>query len=160
MLDASNIFDGTLNPSTGVAITASAVSTNVLDLLSGTDIGSGLAYDQEVHVDCITTFTAAGAATLQISLQGSIDNASFFDLIFSPVYAKANLVAGQPIFRYAVPPDQLNMPGVPPAQPTLIRYLRLNYVVSTGPFTAGSVMSYLSVDREERLIFPKNFVTA
>lgn len=161
MLDGGyGIFDGTLNPSAGAALTVSRVSTNVLDLLAGRDIGAGIAYDQELHADITTTFTAGGGATLQMSIQGSIDNATFFDLLFSPVYAVANLVQGVRIFGYAVPIAQLNMPGLPPAQSTPPRYLRLNYTVSTGPFLTGNILAYLNVDREERLIYPKNYVTA
>jgi hypothetical protein len=161
MLDGGyGIFDGTLNPSAGAALTVSRVSTNVLDLMVGRDIGAGLAYDQELHMDVMAAFTAAGAATLQASIQGSGDNVTFFDLLFSPVYAVANLVVGSRIFGFAVPIAQLNMPGLPPAQPTLPRYLRLSYVVSTGPFTAGSILAYLNVDREERLIYPKNYNAA
>lgn len=162
MIDGGwGIFDGTLNPSAGVAITSTAVSTNVLDLMVGTDIGAGLAYDQELHVDVMVSLTG-NTGTLQVQLQAAPDNGSgapgaYANLLLSPVYTIAQLTAGSRIVRYPWPVIQQafgNSDVNPP------RFLRLNYVVGSGPFTAGSVLSYLNVDREERLIYPQNYVTA
>lgn len=150
MIDANLIFDGTL-PNTGVAITATAASTNVLDFLVARDI-SNADPDLEVRVEVMAAFTAAGAATLQIALQGSADNATFYDLILSPVMTKANLIVGAKVFRTKIPYDNLNNTAIVPA-----RYYRLNYTVATGPFTAGTVFSYLSADRPNTPVYPRNF---
>jgi Bbp16-like protein len=160
MLDgAYGIFDGTLNPTAGAAITASRTSANVIDLLAGRDIGAGIAYDQELHMDVLQAFV--GATSLQASIQGSADNTTFYDMLFSPVWATAALVPGVGIFRYAVPVVQLNLPyAAPPGQSTIPRYLRLNYTVVGGPFTGGTILAYLNVDREERLIYKNNYVAA
>jgi hypothetical protein len=163
MLDGGwGIFDGSLNPTTGVAITATAVSTNVLDLMVGTDIGAGLAYDPELHVDIITSLTG-NTGTLTVQLQCAPDNGSgspgsFFVILQSPTLAIANLTAGSRAVRYAWPVIQGLFSSLSDVNPP--RFLRLNYVVGSGPFTAGTVLSYLNVDREERLIYPSNFVTA
>lgn len=153
MLDNSYIFDGTL-PNTGAALTVTRDSTNVLDLLVSRDIGAGAgSYDQEVHVMVTTAFTAGGAATLNISLKGSLDNATYYDLLDSPQYALADLVVGARIFRYEVPVIQLKMPvGDDPP-----RYLKLVYTVGTGPFTAGALFSYLAPERQEYLTYPRNY---
>lgn len=151
MIDVNLVFDGT-PPNTGVAITASAASTNVLDMLSLRDIGVG--DDLELHVQVLQAFTAAGAATLQIAIQGSQDNATFYDLALSPVIAKAGLVVGAKVFAYKMPKDQLNNTNALPS-----RYYRLNYTVATGPFTAGTVFSYMTGggDRPALTIYGPNY---
>ena len=50
----------------------------------------------------------------------------------------ANLVAGSRIFAFKLPIAQLNDIGLPN------QYHRLNYTVSTGPFTAGTLFSFVT----------------
>ena len=158
MLDANLIFDGT-SPNTGAAITTTRVSGNVIDLLGNRDVGAG--HDLELHVLVLQTFTAGGAATLQISVQSGNDStaAANYDLLLSPVYALASLVAGKQLFRYKLPLYQenevtgLGKPG---------RYLNLKYTVSTGPMTAGSVFAYLTGggdrDIQQSYQYPANYL--
>lgn len=141
MYDASLIFDGILDTTgatgpTGVAITTSRASTNNIDWGVNRDVGVNA--DLEVHIVISQAFAAAGAATLQISYQTSADNVTFVDMLFSPVYAVADLSAGALIFRYKVPFFQLNDKGSPN------RYHRLNYIVATGPMTAGAVIAWIT----------------
>jgi len=146
MIDANLILDGTA-PNVGAALTATRVSGNVIDLLIDRDAGVGDAL--ELHVLVTTTFAAGGAATLQISMQSGDDPtaASNYDLILSPVIPVASLVAGKEVFRYILPMYQenevtgLGHPG---------RYINLKYTVSTGPFTAGALMAYVTagMDRD------------
>ena len=164
MIDISTVWDGTFTNGAAQGILASAAitagtSTNIIDLMALTDIGAGTANDQEMHVDITAAFNAAGIGTLQIKLQGSIDNITYNDLLLSPVITAASLQAqlpGTPIFRYAVPVNQLNMGNrdKPP------RYLQLAYL--GGPFTAntGRLFAYLNLDREERIIYPANYNAA
>jgi hypothetical protein len=156
MIDAQLIFDGTL-PATGQAITVTAPSTNVLDFGANADRGAGMGRNMDFHVQVLENFAAAGAATLQIAAQVSTDNATWKDLILSPVMAKADLVLGAKLFRYPVPFDGLNDTAL-----TGWRYLRLNYTVATGPFTAGKVISYLTAggDRNSHVAYPIGYNTS
>lgn len=143
MLDANLIFDGTLPPAAGAAITVSRASTNVLDMLANRDIGAGMAAPTGLHVKVTQAFTAGGAATLQIAYQTSPDNATFVDIMLSPIIPVASLVLGAPMFIYRVPQFQLNDTGTPN------RYHRLNYTVATGPMTAGAVFAYLAAGMDQ-----------
>jgi len=151
MLDANLIFDGT-PPATGIAITATRVSTNVLDFLALRDIGVG--DDLELHVQIMAALT--GGTSLQIAYQGSQDNITFYDLLLSPVILAAALLVTGKIFRYKVPLDQLNNTNKMPS-----RYHRLNYIV-VGPFTGGSVMAYMTGggDRQAFVAYPNNYNVA
>lgn len=156
MIDANLVFDGTLSTTgtggpTGVALTVSRASTNVLDFLSARDVG--VMYDLDVHILVSTAFTAAGAATLQVAYQTSADNATFVDVLLSPLIPVANMVVGAQIFRVPVPLQQLLDTGTPN------RYHRLNYTVATGPFTAGAVIAYVSggEDRGAFSAYPANY---
>jgi hypothetical protein len=164
MLDITQIFDGTpasgQTPSAGVAITATRVSTNVLDLLTGRDIGS--ANPLAIHVDVLTTFTAAGAATLQIDYEVcDTVGGTYLSILSSPIIPVAQLVAGTSIFRYPVPVNQV-LNAAAGVLKTPGRFVRLNYVVATGPFTAGSVMAYLNplLDRDQYVSYPANYTAA
>lgn len=159
MLDAQLIFDGTLSPAAGVAITNSRVSTNVIDLLVARDVGAG----NELGIFCgvMTAFTTTNSATLQVDFEVSADNSTYYALMFSAVIPAAQLIAGEQIARFVVPVNQvlnaaagiLKAPG---------RYIRLSYTVGTGVFSAGSVFSYLAPaeDRNVLYTYPSNYVAA
>lgn len=164
MLDALQIFDGSVVPSTGAALTTSRASTNVLDMLAGRDVGAGIAQDLELHVDVMQAFTAAGGATLQIQVQeapetslGSGVPGTYYTIAETDALPVASLIVGARVARYSWPVIQLNYPAGDASPP---RFLRLNYIVSTGPFTAGTLLAYLSADREEYLNYRANYVVA
>lgn len=151
MIDSSLIFSGSVatSPPTGQAIVATAVSTNVLDMLANRDVGADGMLD--VHVQLLQAFN--NLTSLQITYQTSADNSTFVDVMLSPVILLANLTLGAPIFRYGVPRFQLNDLLTPN------RYHRLNYtVVGTAP-TAGTVFSYITGanDRESYISYPNNY---
>ena len=157
MIDANLIFDGTA-PNTGAAITVTRVSGNVIDLLANRDVGA--AGYLEIIVGVLTTFTAGGAATLQIAMQGGNDStaAANYDLLFSPTYALSALTAGKQLFRAKMPMYQENEVGGI-GKPG--RYLNLKYTVTTGPFTAGAVFAYLAGaddrDIQQSYQYPANY---
>lgn len=119
------------------AITVTAVSTNVIDLQNARDIAVGTAWEPPcAFVTVGVAFAAVGAGTLRVQLQGSVDNITFTTYCQSDDIPKANLIAGAVIKLVASPQ--------PPHAAGLPRYYRLNYVVTTGPFTAGQIEADLA----------------
>ncbi|EQB7353728.1 Bbp16 family capsid cement protein [Enterobacter kobei] len=129
------ILDKLLMFSEAQAVTASAASTDVIDLspIDGTRRDIGVGYPLEFWATVNTTATAAGAATLNFQLQTSPDNSTWTTLYDSGTLALAALTAGKRLFSAKVPA------GVQ-------RYLRVNYVVGTGPLTAGAFTSGINLD--------------
>lgn len=129
------ILDKLLMFSEAQAVTASAASTDVIDLspIDGTRRDIGVGYPLEFWANVNTTATAAGAATLNVQLQTSPDNSTWTTLYDSGTLALAALTAGKRLFSAKVPA------GVQ-------RYLRVNYVVGTGPLTAGAFTSGINLD--------------
>lgn len=123
------IIDRNLQVSIAQLVTATAPSTDVIDAGStknpaiGRDLGGGTQLFLEITVGA--TFTAAGAATMNIALQDSADNSSFADVLVTPPLALASLVVGA---RFYIP-----LPA------KMRRYIRANYTVATGPMTAGNL---------------------
>lgn len=125
LIDSQNEF------SQDQAITATAASTNIIDLSLDRDIGKG--EPVPILVQVTTTFTAAGAATLTVDLETD-DNSSFSsatNLWTSGAIGKATLVAGYKFLIHYMP--RANE-----------QYLRLNYTVATGPMTAGKIQACIA----------------
>ena len=148
-------LDNQLTLSAAQAITASAASTNIIELAGvgsgnapnmrfgiqssvfGEDIGIGDG-DSPPSILCIvgTAFTAGGAATLQVALQTAPDNGSnapgtWSTAVQTDVLALSQLTAGQKIAEFTVPPRDPNA--------ALPRFLRLYFTVGTGPMTGGTI---------------------
>lgn len=135
------LFDKQNEFSDSQAVTATAISTNVIDTLpmtsnpnSDQNLGGEASLYFVFQVD--TAFTAAGAATLVVSIESD----STADLATSATvhYAtaaipKATLVAGYS-FYVPLPPGDYE------------RYLGARYTVATGPMTAGALSAFLSRD--------------
>lgn len=135
------IFDTTNLLSDAQAVTATAVSTNVIDLgpiKTGfvRDIGKGRQIPLLIQV--VEAFAAAGAATLTVSLQTD-DNVGFASpktVWSSPAFALADLKPG-----LVVAPEYIT-------RGTNERYFRLNYSVATGPFTAGKIVAGVTMGNQ------------
>jgi hypothetical protein len=131
-------------------------STNVIDLgvTSGIpssasgggarDIGIGDDPAMKLMVLVPTTVTSGGAATLQIALQGAIDNgagapAAFSTWWSSPAYALATLTAGARLYDMDMPrpPDGIAIP----------RFLRMAYIIATATLTGGNISAFIVLDR-------------
>lgn len=112
------------------AVTASAASTNSIDLKTG---GDALARELELVVRVDTTADSAGdAATITIALQTD-DNSSFSSaktLFTTAAIAQASAVAGAELVKVKVPLG-------------CERYLRVYYTIGTEDLTAGKFDAFL-----------------
>lgn len=126
------ITDAFLQLSSAQAVTASAVSTNTIDLSQARDIGPGQQLYIAISVD--TTVTAAGAGTVnfQVITSAAANLGTPTVIIQTDAIGKAALVAGA---RINLPiPHQTVQQGLALGQ----RYLGVQYTVGTGPLTAGA----------------------
>jgi len=142
------IFDKLLMVSNAQAITTTAVSTDVIDIGTAREIGIG--EPLELITAIVETFTADGAGTLTVTLQGSVDNSTFTDMAITRAVGKADLLAGREVCRFKLPAS-----GAGQAHP---RYYRLNYTVATGPMTAGKITAGLNLDRQANYAYPPGVV--
>ena len=135
------ILDAFLEMSDAQPVTATAVSTNIIDLGPVNDnvlrdIGTG----EETYwvLSVGTTFTAAGAATLTAALvsDATTNRATWPTThVATAAIPVASLVAG---YMYAV-----RLP-----KGDYERYLGTQYTVGTGPFTAGAIDSFITKDAQ------------
>jgi hypothetical protein len=113
------------------AVTATAASTNVLDLGSAGNFFRP-AY---LHVRVDTTFTAAGAATMGIDLESdsaaTFGSAATLEALLPATTGKAVFVKG---YHRVWPLHLQNME----------QFLRLNFTVGTGPMTTGKIVAYIN----------------
>ena len=135
------IFDNQTLLSDAQAITATAASTNILDLgpiKAGLvrDIGKGKQIPLLIQV--VEQFAAAGAGTLTVALQVD-DNDTFSSpktVWSSTALALADLKPGKVVIPEYVP------------RGTDEKFLRLNYTVATGPMTAGRVTAGVTMGNQ------------
>ena len=117
------------------ALTATAASTDILDLGADRDVGNGEPIELVIVVG--TALTSAGASTLVAALQ--TDSAEGFGtvetLIQTPAIPKASLVAGYEVLKVKLPLG-------------IKRYLRVYYTVGTADFTAGTISAFLTPTRQ------------
>lgn len=129
----------TAGTATGQAVTATANSTNVVDLSLARDVGEG--EDLYVQFTVGTAFTAAGSATLTptivVSAADSLTTPT--TIATAGTIAVATLVAG---YSFAV---RLN----PLIASLGLRYLGAIYTVATGPMTAGTITADIVTDIQD-----------
>lgn len=158
MIDLTQVLDGTLSPTAGAAITASRVSTNVIDWLVGRDMGAGALLG--IHVDILQTFATLTSLTVDAEVCDTVGG-TYLNILTTPAIPAAQLIAGSSIMRYVFPLNQvlnatagiLKAPG---------RFFRLSYTVAGTNATAGTVFSYLTpvMDRDQYYTYPGNYVAA
>ena len=126
------ITDAFLALSSAQVVTATAVSTNTIDLGTARDIGAGEDLEAVFTVD--EAALAVGAATVEFQVIGSAaaNLGSGVVLGSSGAIAKASLTIGAQIVVQINPQDIV---------PLGYRYIGANYVVATGPLTAGKFTS-------------------
>lgn len=163
--------------SSAQAITVTAVSTGTYDTAGlgvgqpvtnrfgtatnfGEDVGGGgpMASAPQLGVWVSTAFAAGGAGTLQIQLQAAVDvnntglPVTWDTIVESDVLALASLVVSspqRPLISFTVP-DRYPGQNFP-------RFYRLNYVVATGPMTAGVLNAALLTGIDDVPFYPPNF---
>ena len=122
------ILDADLVFSNKQAVTATAESTNTLDLgVAGDAIGQELT----IHVVVDTAF--ATLTSLTVSLETSANNSTWTTVLSGPAVPRASLTKGASIFCVRVPQG-------------LSRYVRLKYTVGGSNATAGKVTAFASKD--------------
>ena len=123
--------------STAQAITATAVSTDSIDIqLPNRDLSAGKEF--YMCAQWGTAATAAGAATVTFEIISADDAALTSGVVShttSATIGKATLVPG---YRVA-----LTMPMGTKSK----RYVGMRYTVATGPLTAGTVTSFQELDQ-------------
>jgi hypothetical protein len=132
------IMDAEGQFSNAQAITVTAKSTNTIDQGPSKQGTSNGAPDVEILLHVTETFTAAGAGTLTIQVRTSATENMASPEIHdqSDALALSDLVAGNKIrFQPRFPIDAK-------------RYLDLNYVVATGPMTAGKISATVVAARQ------------
>lgn len=170
-LDASALL------SSNQAITVTAPSTGTYDTAGlgvgqpvtnrygtatnfGEDIGGGgpLVSGPQLGVWVTTAFTAGGAGTLRVELQAAVDvnntglPVTWKTIVQTEDFAIADLIASspqRPLVSFMVP-DRYPGQGFP-------RFYRINYLVSTGPMTAGVVNAALLTGIDDVPFYPPNF---
>lgn len=121
------------------AITATAFSTTKPSLdIANRDIGKS--HNIWLVILVTTTFTAAGAATLDIDLISDDNSAMSSPVVMQKIVStpipKATLVQG---FKKVVKLD----PG------TYELFMGLNYTVATGPMTTGAITAFITDKPED-----------
>lgn len=143
------ITDSLLLLSSAQAVTATAFSTNTIDLGSNRDVGAGQQLSAQISVD--TTVTAAGAATVRFEVVTSANaNLSTPTVIAaSGDVPKASLAIGARVV-VDIPDNYITPLGQ--------RYLGVQYTVSTGPLTAGNfTATILNGEQDVQKSYPSGY---
>jgi len=125
--------DSLLQLSDAQAVTATAVSTNTIDLSVSRDIGAGNDVYATFGVDVSAASGGASTVTFDvISASNAALSAGVTVLVSSGAIGKADLVAGRAPISICIPQSALTT--LPIGQ----RYLGVRYTVGTANLTAGS----------------------
>lgn len=138
------------------AVTSTAISTNVMDLISNAsgknplrDIGTG----QDVYLVVITQDAATDSgsdATLTVSLESD----STENLATSPT---VHFTTGALAFAAFSPAGSV-LAAVKLPKGDYERYLGVRYTVASGPLTAGNFDAFLTTDVDAWRAYAKNYV--
>jgi hypothetical protein len=149
------IVDAQNNFSSAQVVTASAVSTNTIDLSQARDVGTGATLYVVITVDSNVTAAGAGTVTFQVISSAAANLGSPTILGQTDAIGKAELPAGRRPIVIEVPSTVLA------AQPIGQRYLGLQYTVGTGPLTGGSFTANLVKDAQDiAKYYPSGFTVA
>ena len=125
-------------------LTATAFSTNTLDMLNAREMAVGS--QLKIAIEIVTAL--AGGTSLNIQLLGSADNSTYTLIQETGVMLTAVLGAGN-VFN-------LELAHRSPLQ-AVPRYYKLQYVI-VGPYTSGAVAAQIVLDRQTTTYYPPGIV--
>lgn len=157
-LNLQDVFSGTSSAAgvtTGQALTATAISDNVIDLRGAATpatVDEGTNPDEQWLIVLVQTAAAGGdaAKTLTITLESdSTANLATAPVVHASTTAitGATLVAGYEAWRIPLPSGSYK------------RYLGLRYTVSAG-FTSFNIRAFITPDPQRNVIYPSGFTVA
>lgn len=168
-------FDNSLLLSNAQAITVTAASTNLYDVtgagsgvvpsmvfgstgLAGFDIGTGEGIRPSLYLTVGTAFVSGGGATLTVQIQAAVDNGSGSPGSYTTI-AETGLLLAAALTAGAV--IQLPIPPLTPGE-ALPRFYRVNYVVATSTFSAGTLTGGIMITPPTQVNkqYPSNFSAA
>lgn len=124
--------DALLQLSSAQVVTASAVSTNTIDLSVNRDIGAGEDLYAIFTVDAAAVAAGAATVSFEVITSASANLSSPTVIASSGALAKTELTLGRKPIAICVNAAILL------AQPIGQRYFGVQYTVATGPLTAGA----------------------
>lgn len=143
---------GAAGNTTGQVITATAISSNVLDLRNGTVpslVDDALDGDSGLYL-VVQALTAAAGGDAAKTLTITLESDSTGDLATAPIVHSVRTVTGAQITLGAIL-WSLKLPS-----DDYKRYLGLRYTVSAG-FTAFNLAAYLTPAPARNVIYPNSF---
>lgn len=148
------ITDALLQMSLAQAVTATAVSTNTIDLGAGVrDLGPGEPISIAVTVD--QSFATATSVTIQLISSAAAALSAATVLIQTDAIPIANLTAGRKPIIIRVSRHVLA------AQPIGQRYIGLNYLVGGASATAGQFTANMVLDGQDiQKTYPSGFAVS
>ena len=158
ILDMQTMFSGTVaadGTKTGQAITATAISTNVVDRAGGYTAGFPTLEDEGTNPDetwlIVQAKTAAAGGDAAKTITITLESAADAGLTSGPVvhYASAAITgaavtAGATLVRIPLPSADYK------------RFIGLRYTVSAG-FTSFEMLAYITPDPQRNVIYPTGF---
>lgn len=131
------ITDSQATLSAAQVVTASAVSTNTIDLSQARDLAPGEELNVYFNVDVAATAAGAATVTFQVISSAAAALTSPTIIVQTDAIPKATLVAG---FKLQLPIARAPLTALGQ------RYLGVQYTVATGPLTAGSFSAGVVID--------------
>mgnify|MGYP001597728774 CR=1 FL=1 len=131
------------------AVTATAVSTNVVDLRAVRDMGLG----EPLYIVCIVdvAFTDGGSdTTIAVSLETDSDEAFGSATVQGTMTTFAALTAaGATQMIFPIPPSWMNE-----------RYARLRYTTANGNLTTGSFTAFIAIGVQKATKYPDDITVS
>lgn len=121
--------DALLQLSSAQAVTATAVSTNTIDLSLARDVGAGNDLFAVFNVDTAAEASGSATVTFEVITSASADLSSPTVIASTGEIGKASLTAARAPITVPIPPHVTEKGQ---------RYLGVRYTVATGPLTAGA----------------------